>query len=95
MLVELKKLTILNEGYQRKISLNKMYVNSSHVVSITDYNGAKEFLISEGSQNYANRNFSLLKISNHGTLEEVIVLGSSEELFNKFNSSDKRKLLSE
>tara|TARA_E500000331_G_scaffold333066_1_gene356930 strand:- start:2149 stop:2436 length:288 start_codon:yes stop_codon:yes gene_type:complete len=93
MLIELKKLIIVNEGYKRNISLNKMYINSDHIISITDYNGAKQFLISEGSQEFVNESFSLIKISNLNKSEDIIVLGSSQEIFSKFNETKKGVLL--
>ncbi|MBL97479.1 MAG: hypothetical protein CMF52_06640 [Legionellales bacterium] len=93
MLVELKKLNIINEGYKRNISLDRVYVNSDHVVSITDYRGVKDFLLSEDNHNYSGNSFSLLKISNFNKLEEIIILGSAEEIFNKLNSQSKSKIL--
>ena len=45
MLVEIKKLNIINEGYNRKIFLDKIYINSDKIVSITDYEGAENFFL--------------------------------------------------
>ena len=93
MLIELKKLVIVNEGYKRNISINKMYINSDHIISITDYDGAKQFLLSEGSEHWANENFSLVKVSNLNKSEDIIVLGSSQDIFSKFNEIKKGILL--
>ena len=93
MLIELKKLVIVNEGYKRNISINKMYINSDHIISITDYDGAKQFLLSEGSEYWANESFSLVKVSNLNKSEDIIVLGSSQDIFSKFNETKKGNLL--
>ena len=53
MLVQLKKLNIINEGYNRtSISLDKVYINPSHIISVIDYDGAREFLLREGCPVY-------------------------------------------
>ena len=97
MLVEIKRLNIINEGFKRKISLDKIFINSQHIISIRDYHGAKEFLLSEGSGEYAKNNFSLLKINNGKGVEEVIALGSSEELYVSFKQPTQKgkRLLNE
>ena len=91
MLVELNKLSIVNEGHRRGITVNKIYVNPSHVISIVDYHGANSFLIREGAQELSNQKFSLVKMNNIKGIEEVIVLGRSEEIFEKFKSNKKNK----
>ena len=94
MLIELKKLKISNNGYRRKLTLNKIFINPSHVISIVDYHGVTDFLLSEGNNEYDDKNFSLVKVNNVGGIEEVIVLGTSEEVYEMFNSkSKKRKIL--
>tara|TARA_B100000927_G_scaffold193069_1_gene155684 strand:+ start:3191 stop:3478 length:288 start_codon:yes stop_codon:yes gene_type:complete len=95
MLVEIKRLNIINDGYNRKISIDKMYVNSNHIVSISDYDGVKQFLLSESLGSHENDNFSLIKMSNATTVEEIIVLGTSEEIFAKFDKSSRKVLLNE
>lgn len=90
MLVELKKLNIVNEGYRRQISLDKIFVNSSHVVSIRDYHAASEFLLSEGLDRYSNQKFSLVKISTGSDTEEIIVFGSSADVYESFRKSSKK-----
>jgi hypothetical protein len=87
MLVELSKLNIVNEGYKRGVSLDKIYVNPSHVISIRDYTGANQFLLSEGISKYTDESFSLVKMNNIKGAEEVIVLGTSKEIYEAFNSA--------
>ena len=95
MLVELKKLKVINEGYKRVISLDKIYVNSSHIISVTDYSGANDFLLSEGSSEYANHSFSLVKVSAGQTSQDFIILGSSEQIFSKLSPKSEKALLNE
>ena len=80
MLVEVKKLDIINEGYKRKISVNKVYMNPDHIISIRDYDGVNEFLLSENASTLAKNNFSLIKMNNVNGVEEMIVLGTSEQI---------------
>jgi len=89
MLVELKKLKIMNEGYKRNISLDKIYVNSNNVISIVDYFGAHSFLLREGADKYLDRSFSLVKISEGNEVSQIIALGTAEELYSNFNSPKK------
>ena len=92
MLVELKKLNIVNEGYRRSIFLDRIFVNPSHIISIRDYDGAKDFLISENNK-YADRRFSLVKMNNVNGVEEIIALGSSQELHESFGKKKEKVLL--
>ena len=86
MLVEVKTLKIENQGYKRQISLDKMYVNTNSVVSIVDYEGASDFLLREQAKFYGEK-FSLIKVNEGGSINNIIVLGSSEQLFSKFSSA--------
>lgn len=95
MLIELTKLNIVNEGFRRSITLDKVFVNSEHVISIRDYHGAREFLLSEGSETYAEKKFSLVKINNISGPEEIIALGSSDDIYTRFNNTGKKRLLNE
>lgn len=92
MLVELRKLNIINEGYKRSISLDSIFVNPNHVISIRDYDGAKDFLISENNK-YADRRFCLVKMNNVNGVEEIIALGSSQELHESFRKKKEKILL--
>ena len=95
MLVELKKLNIVNEGYKRIISLDKIFVNPNHVISVRDYAGATEFLLSEGSDYYSKKKFSLVSINYGKGTEEIIALGSSEDLFLAFQNKTEKRLLND
>ena len=90
MLVEIKRLLIENSGHKRNISLQKMYVNSSSIVSISDYHGAKNFLLQEKSS-FSNDNFSLIKINEGGNSQDIIAQGTSEQLFAKLNKNSQGK----
>ncbi len=92
MLVEIKMLDIRNEGHKRNISLNKMYINSSSVVSIVDYDGVNSFLIREESR-YSREKFSLVKINEGGKSREIIAFGSAEQLFSQINETAPGKRL--
>ena len=90
MLVELKKLNIINDGYNRKVSLDKMYVNTDHIISITDYVNINGYLLSE---EFSKKSFSLLKIGNVSSIEEIIVFGTSEEIYSSINSKKEKRIL--
>ena len=96
MLIQLNKLNIVNEGYTRNISISKIYVNPAHVVSINDYSGARQFLIAENATQYVDKDFCLVKMHHGDNTEEIIALGTSEEVFNSVNSQlspSERKIL--
>ena len=95
MLVELKKLKIVNEGYKRVVSLDKIYVNVDHIISVTDYSGVNDFLLSEGSPEYANRSYSLIKINTGQSSQDVIVLGTSEHIYSQLATNKGKLLLNE
>ena len=92
MLVELKRLLIENDGYNRNISLQRIYVNSSSIVSISDYHGASVFLLRENS-NLAQDSFSLVKINEGGQTEEIIAYGSAETLYTSIGKTNSGKRL--
>ena len=74
MLFPVKRLIIENTGYKREI----IYINSTNVVSIVDYDGVTEFLLRENSQ-LQDKSFSLIKLNN--TMDDVIALGSAQQIF--------------
>lgn len=78
MLFPVKRLIIENTGYKREITLKTIYVNSTNVVSIIDYDGVTEFLLRENSE-LQDKSFSLIKLNN--TADDVIVLGSAQQIF--------------
>lgn len=90
MLFPVKKLLIENTGYKRDISLKTIYINSSNVVSITDYDGVTEFLLRENSQ-LQDKSFSLLKLNN--VSDDIIVLGSAQQIYSTVREHQSGKLL--
>lgn len=92
MLIEIKVLDVQNEGYKRKINLEKMYVNSASVVSIIDYHGAQQFLLRENSS-LSKEKFSLVRLNEGGSSKEIIAFGSAEQLYSMFNTSTTGKRL--
>lgn len=91
MLVELKKLNIINDGYVRKISIDNIYINSSHIISIKDYNEVREFLITEGHTSAGEREYSIIKVMSGDKTEEIITLGTSSEIFSSIQNSVKNQ----
>ena len=79
MLVEIKRLLIENDGYNRNVSLQRMYVNSNSIVSISDYQGAQNFLLQENSR-FAAESFSIVKLNEGGRTEEIIAYGTAEQI---------------
>ena len=92
MLVEIRRLLIENNGYKRNVGLQKMYVNSSSIVSISDYDGAANFLLTEKSS-FAKEKFSLIKINEGGRTEDIIAFGSAEQIYNSIGSRNTGKRL--
>ena len=78
MIFPVKRLMIENDGYKREISLETIYINSTKVISITDYNGLSEFLTREGSP-HRDKSFSLIKIN--GESGEIIALGNAQQIY--------------
>ena len=92
MLVEIKKLSIQNLGHKREIEEKKIYINTENVVSVVDYEGVLPFLVSENSR-YAKDKFSLIKISSGSSIEEIIAIGSSEQVFTALQGTLGKKIL--
>ena len=90
MLVELQKLKIANNGYSRSVSFDKIYVNIAHIVSIADCTSINDFLLSEG---HADKKYSLLNLSVGTKVEEIIVVGTSEEVYSRLNKTTKKRIL--
>ena len=85
MLVEIKRLLIESDGYNRNISLQRMYINSTSIVSISDYQGAQNFLLQENSR-FATDSFSLVKLNEGGRTEDIIAFGSAEQIYNSIGN---------
>ncbi len=93
MLVNFKKLNIINNGYKRKITIENVFINPSHIISIRDYAGINDFLLSEAQNQLSEKTFSLITINNVTGTEEVIALGSSRDIMEKLNQSPSKGLL--
>ncbi len=93
MLVEIKRLDIANDGYKRKVSISRMYINVDHIISIKDYEAVESFLLREEATDMIDKKFCLVNISNGDKVDQIIALGTSEEMFSRFNSASERKLL--
>ena len=92
MLIEIKKLLVETDGYKRNVSLQKMYVNTTNIVSISDYHGAQSFLIRENS-NFAKEQFSIIKINEGGSVEDIIAFGSAQQIFAAIDNNHSGKRL--
>jgi hypothetical protein len=94
MLVEIRRLLIENDGYNRSVSLQRMYVNSNSIVSISDYHGAQNFLLQEKSK-FAKDKFSIVKLNEGGRIEEIIAHGSAEQIYGSIGTSTSKRLLND
>lgn len=92
MLIEIKRLLIENNGYKRDVKLQRMYVNSSSIVSISDYAGATNFLLKENSR-FAKDKFSIIKLNEGGKTDEIIAHGSAEQIYNSIGNEPKGKTI--
>ena len=70
------------------------YLYTFDIVSISSYEGAREFLLreSDAPDLYSTEEFSLIKLSYGNKCEEIIAQGSAQELYSSFNSSGKKVL---
>lgn len=91
MLLKLKKVNIENTGYKRKIRIENVFVNPTHIISVRDYRAINEFLLLEGSEEFSKETFSLVKLNNVTGVEEVIALGSSKKILEKLEDQSKAK----
>jgi len=94
MLIEIKRLLIENDGYNRNVSLQRMYINSASIISISDYHGAQKFLLRENSR-LSEESFSLVKINEGGKTEDIIAYGSAEQIFTVIGSNTGKQLLND
>jgi hypothetical protein len=93
MLFELKKLNIINEGYKRIITLDTIFINPTHIISVRSYDGARDFLLSEGASDYSKNDYSLIKMNNINGTEEIIALGTSREIMENLKNKTQKRLL--
>ena len=95
MLLKLKQLVIENEGYKRNILPKNIYINSDTIISIVDYFGADNFLISESSK-FSKDKFSLIKVSQGNSVQDIIAFGSAEKIYSQINDScNKKRILND
>ena len=78
MIFPVKRLIIENDGYKRNISLKTIYINSTKIVSVTDYDGITSFLLRENSE-FQDKSFSLINLDD--AAEDVIALGSASQIY--------------
>ena len=85
MFVKIDKLEISmqNSAARPHIETEVLYINSSSILSIADYEGIKSFLQTEGSR-YASEDFSLLKLTQGSKIIEMIAFGTARALCHKF-----------
>ena len=93
MLVSFRKLNIVNDGYRRKITIENVFINPAHIISVRDYSGINDFLLSEAQNQLSEKTFSLIRVNNVTGTEEVIALGSSKEIMEKLSHSSSKELL--
>lgn len=93
MLISFRKLNIAQDGYRRKITIENVFINPAHIISVRDYSGINDFLLSESRKDLSEKTFSLLRINNVTGTEEVIALGSSKEIMEKLSHSSSKELL--
>ena len=82
MLLKVRQLVVENLGYKRSITHKNIYIKIDNIVSISDYNGAEDFLLSEGSE-YSSDKFSLIKVNEGQQVEYVIAFGDAEEIYSE------------
>ena len=92
MLIKLKTLVVENHGYKRQTISKEVYVNTSHIVSISDYDAIEEFLLRE-NLNQAGDKFCLVKISEGNGTKEYITFGTSHSLYGHIRELSQGKRL--
>ena len=67
------------------VVLNEIYINSSHIVSVTDDIQSNQHLVREAGNIglIDGTQFSKVVISEGGSTRSIIVVGSSSEVYNK------------
>lgn len=94
MLLQLSKVNIITENNSRpSVSHEKVYINPSHIISVRDYEGIKKFLLNEGLLSTESSSYSLLRIVAGTEVEEMIVLGNSQEIYEKLKKPVGKGLL--
>ena len=95
MLIKLKTLIVENHGYKRETTSKDVYVNTDHIISISDHDGIQDFLLTEDLTQTTDK-FCLVKISTGNTTKEYITFGTSHNLYSQIrDKSQGRKLLND
>lgn len=95
MLLKVKQLVVENVGWRRNITSKNIYINSDNIVSVADYSGLRDFLLSEGSE-FSSSSFSLIKLGHGNKIEEVIAFGPAESFYSKIQTeNDNRRILND
>tara|TARA_B100001250_G_C19269161_1_gene558298 strand:+ start:143 stop:430 length:288 start_codon:yes stop_codon:yes gene_type:complete len=92
MLIKLKTLIVENEGYKRSAKTQHIYINSNNIVSVSDYPGIADFLITE-KMHFSDDKFSLIKISLGTNVEDVIAFGTSATIYSQISEQTSGKRL--
>jgi hypothetical protein len=82
MLLKIKQLVVENQGHRRAITHKSIYLNSTSIISIVDYDGANNFLLAEKSS-FSGSKFSLIKISHGSKTDDVIAFGTADSLYSE------------
>lgn len=94
MLLHLKKLNILNEGYGKtSISVENVYINPTHIISVRDYKGINNFLLKEGKEDLQAGSYCLVTLNVANSVEEMIVVGTSKQIHSSLQTGRGKELL--
>ena len=91
MLVELVQLKESNQRY----SLNKIYLNSSHIVYISENEKIKK-IVSENKDQFGfveGTTFSTIRVSDAGLMTEITVVGDPSTIESKIFNRNNRQVL--
>ena len=92
MLIKLKTLILESEGQKRNARMESIYVNSSNIVSVSDYPAIEGFLLKENIQ-FSDDKFSLVKVSLGQKIEDVIAFGTSATIYSEITQQTTSKRL--
>lgn len=92
MLIKLKTLVVENHGYKREVTSKDVYVNTSHIISISDHHGIQDLLLTEDLSDPGD-NFCVVRISTGNTTKEYITFGTSSSLYSEIQNKSHGKAL--
>jgi len=92
MLIKVKQLIVENNGYKRNITFKNIYINSTSIISIADYDGVREFLLQEDPR-LEQTAYSLIKVSQGNRAEDIIAFGTADSIYSELNKPVGSKLL--